>query len=180
VTEPSQRELTDTIAEATRNAVVRLFREHPGHFYYCSLITTGEANAPFLSAWSEESLDATTTAQADAASARHAIKWSYADSPFCDFASEQFEAVRALFLQRPVLDPSDEMRWMAEWQLRVDAMEAAMARLDAEGVFGRGQERARIVINVEVMPPDHTNTERAIRLNPRAALENWLKEAAEA
>jgi len=35
------------------------------------------------------------------------------------------------------------------------------------------------VVNVEVMPPDATNVERAIRLNPPAALADWLSEAAE-
>tara|TARA_R100000988_G_scaffold7577_1_gene4444 strand:- start:373 stop:525 length:153 start_codon:yes stop_codon:yes gene_type:complete len=31
----------------------------------------------------------------------------------------------------------------------------------------------------EVMPPDPTNTERARRLNPPAALTRWLEEVAE-
>ena len=29
------------------------------------------------------------------------------------------------------------------------------------------------------MPPDYSNTERAIRLNPKDALVSWLEEAAE-
>jgi hypothetical protein len=36
------------------------------------------------------------------------------------------------------------------------------------------------MINVEVMPPDSSNTVRAIRLNPPEAVKEWLKEAAEA
>ena len=35
------------------------------------------------------------------------------------------------------------------------------------------------MINVEVVPPDHTNTERAIRLNPPEAITQWLADAAE-
>jgi hypothetical protein len=58
-------------------------------------------------------------------------------------------------------------------------MEAALSEADAAGTFGSGIEREQIVINVEVMPPDHSNTERAIRLNPPAALTEWLVEAAE-
>ena len=61
----------------------------------------------------------------------------------------------------------------------MSAMEEAMARLDQAGLFGTGSKRAHIVINVEVMPPDYTNTERAKRLNPPEALVDWLKEAAE-
>ena len=29
------------------------------------------------------------------------------------------------------------------------------------------------------MPPEYSNTERTIRLNPKEAIEEWLKEAAE-
>ncbi len=46
-------------------------------------------------------------------------------------------------------------------------MEKAMVRLDATSIFGKGNERESIYINVEVIPPDHTNTERAKRLNPK-------------
>jgi HD-like signal output (HDOD) protein len=58
-------------------------------------------------------------------------------------------------------------------------MESAVGRLDSEGTFGTGLERLGIVVLVEVMPPDHTNTERALRLNPREALTEWLNDAAE-
>jgi hypothetical protein len=52
-------------------------------------------------------------------------------------------------------------------------------RLNAKGLFGKGKERLGIVINAEVMPPDYTNTQRALRLNPRDALTAWLREMAE-
>jgi hypothetical protein len=66
-----------------------------------------------------------------------------------------------------------------EFELRLRAMERALARLDAEGVFGTGARRHRLVINAEVMPPDFTNTERALRLNPEESLKDWLAECAE-
>ncbi|MBQ5560883.1 MAG: DUF4303 domain-containing protein, partial [Lachnospiraceae bacterium] len=50
---------------------------------------------------------------------------------------------------------------------------------DAKGIFGRGKQRLDIVINAEFMPPDYTNTERALRLNPKEALYEWLEEIAE-
>jgi hypothetical protein len=44
---PSRSELVEALALATSAAVTELFREYPAHhFYYCSLITTGEALAP--------------------------------------------------------------------------------------------------------------------------------------
>jgi hypothetical protein len=38
---------------------------------------------------------------------------------------------------------------------------------------------SNVVVNVEVVPPDRTNTERARRLNPEGALSRWIAEAAE-
>ena len=64
-------------------------------------------------------------------------------------------------------------------QYRVAAMEEAMRTLDVEHVFGVGAQRDAIVINVEFTPPDWTNTQRAKRLNPSAALVDWLAEKAE-
>ncbi|MGC9497430.1 DUF4303 domain-containing protein [Streptomyces sp. WG7] len=53
-----------------------------------------------------------------------------------------------------------------------------MARLDAEGLFVTGRERHSVVVNVEVVPPDTGDDERALRLNPPEALGDWLEEAA--
>lgn len=58
-------------------------------------------------------------------------------------------------------------------------MEEVMHNLDIGGMFGRGEKRLGIVINAEFMPPDFTNTERALRLNPKEALNQWLEEIAE-
>lgn len=176
---PTQSQLTDAIADAVRKAVTKLFSEHPGRFYYCSLVTTGEAHAPQLSAWSEEALREAARSEHDPDSALEELKWSYADSPFCGYGEEHFAEVLQLFAERPRMDPDDLKAWEAEWQSRVDAMEAALSLLDGEGLFGRGAARSQIVINVEVAPPDSTNTERAVRLNPPEAVRTWLSEAAE-
>src|SRR5262245_32992064 len=57
---PSEEDLTDAIEAAAERAITALFHDHPEHFYYCSLITTGEAHPPTLTAWSEEALDRET------------------------------------------------------------------------------------------------------------------------
>jgi hypothetical protein len=174
---PTEFDLADAVYRATRAAVSDLFREHPDHhFYYCSLVTTGEAYGPALSAWSTEALAAAASASDFDA---EMLKWSYADSPFCCYGEQHLQPIRALFDARPqVFDVSDDDADV-EYELRLRAMESAMARLDDEGLFGSGDQRLGIVINVEVMPPDTTNTERALRLNPPAALTAWLEEAAE-
>jgi hypothetical protein len=176
---PGHADLVRAIANATREAVSTLFRDHPEHFYYCVLVTTGEALAPVLSAWSEEALDAVSNRDRDPLSTRQALKWSYADSPYCGFGEEHYADVRLMFSRRLALSPDDLDWWKREWQFRVDAMVAAMTALDREGLFGRGAERDRMPINVEVAPPDAGNTERAVRLNPPSALREWLAEASE-
>lgn len=177
---PSKSDLVDAVAAATLAAVTELFREHPrDHFYYCSLVTTGEALPPILVAWSWEALAAAASRCQDDPNARANLKWSYADSPFCDYGSEHFREVRLLFDARGALDPFAPEAWQAEYTLRLSAMEEALARLDRSGLFGTGRQRAAIVINVECMPPDHTNVQRALRLNPPEALTEWLEEAAE-
>lgn len=168
---PSQEELADAIYAAAGAAFRQLFAEHPRErFYYCTLTTTGSAPPPTISAWSHEALT-----EVDAA-----LAWSYADSPYCNFGDHHFAHVAELFARRPEMSSfGPEEAWGAECELRLRAMESAMARLSTEGLFGRGPERLGVVVAVEVMPPDWTNRERVMRLNPPEALRDWLEHAAE-
>jgi len=182
---PTEDELVAAIESAAEMAIKDLFVRHPGHYYYLSFITTGEAHPPILAAWSEEALEEAVRNEVDSRrrpdkeDARWGLKWSYADSPFCCYGSEHFERVNHLFAMRPGIDSLDASAWEAEYDLRLRAMETALSRLDLKGTFGVGEERLRMVVNVEVMPPDFTNTERAKRLNPPEAIRTWLEEAAE-
>jgi hypothetical protein len=173
--------LVDAIAVATAAAATELFGEFPGHhFYYFALVTTGEAHAPNVTAWSIEALDEAAAKLQTDPHARADLKWSYADSPFHCYGERHFSEVRRLFDALPELDPHDDAAWRHRYDFRMSVMEEALARLEREGLFGTGPARARIVVNVECMPPDHTNVERALRLNPAEALTYWLKEAASA
>jgi hypothetical protein len=164
---PSTAELVDAIFVATKAALTDLFREFPTHhFYYFSLITTGEALSPNVAAWSTEALDEVAGKYNGDPNARAELKWSYADSPFYCYGEQHFDEVRRLFAALGVPDPFDAEARMAAYLLKMSAMEAAMARLERTGVFGSGPTRAGIVVLVECMPPDHTNVERALRLNP--------------
>ncbi len=146
------------VREATRRAVGELFGQYPEHrFYYLTLTTTGEVLTPYLSASSYETLT------------DQDLKWSYADSGFSLFAEHHFDRLRPLF---------DNDRDPVE---RLAAIERAVRSLDEEGLFsGTRLPRNEMIVTVEVMPPDHTNTARTIRLNPPGpALDTWLTEAAE-
>jgi hypothetical protein len=176
---PTESDLARAIASAAETAIRKLFAEHPGRYYYLSLITTGEAHPPVLAAWSQEALEDAVKKHANSVATRWVLKWSYADSPYFCFGEEFFEPVRQLFAMRPDIHSLNNGTRNAEYELRLGAMEAAMSTLDQRGLFGLGKDRHNIVINVEVMPPDYTNTLRAMRLNPPEAARTWLEEAAE-
>ena len=172
-------DLAAAVKTATRRAYSELLRRHPERFYYFTLVTTDEAHPPTVAAWSEEALDRAVAAADDPADARFNLEWSYADSPYLCFGTRYFAGVRRLYARRPEIDSLDEDGWEAEYDFRLDASEQALRELSDEGLFGVGAARDRIYVNAEVMPPDRTNTERARRINPPAAIETWLAEAAE-
>ncbi|ECQ6566647.1 DUF4303 domain-containing protein [Salmonella enterica subsp. enterica] len=175
----SEEDLFDEVESAAYKAFCELF-ENGEHFYYCSLITTGEALPPVVVAWSHEALERYFIENEGSEEDARLIKWSYAESPYFDFGSGYFEKVRELFHLRPEMNSKlSKHDWNIEFDIRLRIMEAVMKHLDEKGIFGIGEKRNGIVINVEVMPPDYENTLRAMRLNPSSALSQWLLEAAE-
>lgn len=173
--------LEKKLEEAARKAIKKLLSENKENFYYCSLITDGEGHCPVISAWSQEALERILEEEAepdeDMETVRLEYKWSYADSPYYAYGEEFFEEIKELFDDG--MEDLDDEQAEEEVNLRIEAMERVMAALDQEGLFGIGDDRMKIVINAEIMPPDYGNTERAIRLNPKEALKEWLEEIAE-
>lgn len=167
-------ELVSKIESAAEKALNRLFAEHNESFYYITLITFGECVCPFISAWSFEALEKEAEKSENAEQAKYDLKWDYAASPYCSFGYEDFFGeLREIFDQRTsMLDDNDA--YELEMDIRLNSMEQAMHNLDQKGLFGQGEKRSRIVINAEYMPPDNENVERAKRLNPEAALKEWL------
>lgn len=171
-------ELVSVIQEATKKALDKLFCVHNERFYYCSLITTGEGLCPIISAWSEEALERIANESDNVEETRYYLKWSYDESPYFAYGEEYFRDVYKLFSERMSKLITDKEK-DHEIQLRINSMERVMHNLDMDGMFGYGERRLGIVINAEFMPPDFTNTERALRLNPKEALNEWLEEIAE-
>lgn len=168
------------IANAARKSFTELFNNKES-FYYCSLITTGEALAPIVSAWSREAL-AKEVAKLDNSDDGQYIKWSYADSPYFNFAYEDFEDVRKAFSDRIKMDHAlADTVWRQEYEIRIEAVVLAMELLDKEGLFSLNQKRDQICVLVEVMPPDETNTMIGLRLNDcdSQIMKEWLVEIAE-
>lgn len=170
--------LVKIIQNATENALLKLFKEHNENFYYCSLITTGEGLCPIISAWSVEALERVANKSDNVEEAKYYLKWSYVETPYFAYGEEFFKNVNDVFIARMNKLKTKEEK-DREIQVRINSMEKAMHNLDVKGMFGQGKQRLGIVINAEFMPPDYTNTERALRLNPKDALNEWLEEIAE-
>lgn len=176
----TREQLSDVLYKAALEAFTRLF-SNGEHYYYASLLVGSEGHRPFVSAWSDEALERERQAAGQASEYCELVRWSYADSPYCDFSAASFSDVEALFSDRPGIDRLSLEEWNEELLFRIDVMEAAVRKLDESGIFSMNQERDAILVNVELVPPDYSNTLRAQRLNSESnrSLVRWLREAAE-
>ncbi len=173
------KELYSLLLEAAETAFRELFSRHDESYYYCTLVTTGDGACPYISAWSHEALAQFMEEDHIPEEERQYYEWSYADSPYCAFGWEHFHgAERYVSEHRPSSD-CDSKVWNGWLDLLLDTMEQVMRELDARGVFGTGSRRAGTLINAEVMPPDYSNTQRALRLNREENIRDWLEDAAE-
>lgn len=168
--------LSNLIYKAAKNIFLELFNNNE-QYYYAVLLTTEEGLSPIVSAWSLEALERLTKEKSEEYSKIR--KWSYADSPYYNFGSHYFNEVKSVFNKLPTIDELDDIYWNNELETRLLAMETAIKRLDNDGIFEMNQKRSQIYINVELMPPDKSNTDRAIRLNKLENITDWIKDMSE-
>ena len=162
----------DSLLKATREAVKKLFQVNE-HFYYCSLMMLEDAT-PCISACSEEAL-AETVKNSNGRYTADDLRWSYADSPYFGYGfQEYFKSLDAFYCEHMNRISDDE--YDAAIEMWLSLMERVMKTLDEEGMFGTSDNRKKIFINAEYMPPDVSNVERGRRLNPLDIFERWYKE----
>lgn len=167
------------LLKATKTAFTELFKKHDEFFYYCTLVTTGEGNCPYISAWSWQALKNFMDQEHISKEEIIDYKWSYADSPYCAYGWEHFKEVEEYVLANKPKNIDDAEDWFSWENALLATMEVVMSTLDEQGVFGMGARRKSMLVNAEVMPPDYTNTLRALRLNDKEDIKVWLQEAAE-
>lgn len=171
----TETELFDELLKVTRKSIQLLFKSYPETFYYVSLVIFGSGNSPSLTAWSYEALESIALNSKAPNEEREMLKWSWADSPYSIYGERQFQKIWSLFEEKfPSLDSEDAPEDEFDQRLRI--MENVMMTLDKEGLFGTGEARDKIFINAEYMPPEPGKLERALRLNPKEALKDWLIE----
>lgn len=176
--EKCNKELVEAFVKAAGNAFSSLKETHKEQFYYYAFIFD-EGLHPYISAWSYEALEKAMIEDEITDDEKSWWKWDYSDSPYAVYGYEEFfNEVNELLDQRADKLSEDEL-YDVEWNIRVDSMEETMKRLDQLGLFGTGEDRKNVVINVEIAPPDGSEYDRALRLNPVSALLSEYLESCE-
>lgn len=167
--------LLENAAESTFKALL----ERNENFYYFALLID-EAVSPYVSAWSYEALENIISELGlSDETEKSEYKWSICDSPYVAFGHDVYFREVDKFLQKNDIWSLSDDDFDAEFDVRLNSMEEAMKRLDKKGLFGIGDERKKIVISAEVVPPEHANTAIVQRLNPDDIIHEWLEFCAE-
>jgi hypothetical protein len=173
----------------------RLRETHPKDEFYCfAFYTNGEMNYVGVTASTYQGLD--KVAQEYKKKPRYMamaiedlrldLKWSPCDSPLHDNADNDLTALDSLMqavdaeLSRR-FDLKDDGKSFDEFVAQVRASFAnALKRIDADGIFGSGEERKRVLVNL--LMGDQSDEDRigfAERVNPAESVK-MLKQDLEA
>lgn len=167
--------LLENAAESTFKA---LLEKNESFYYFAFLID--EAVSPYISAWSYEALEnLISELELSDETDKLEYKWGICESPYMAFEHDvHFKEVDEFLQENDIWSLSDD-DFDAEFDVRLNSMEEALKRLDKKGLFGTGDDRKKIVISAEVVPPEYINTVIVQRLNPDDIIQEWLEFCAE-
>jgi hypothetical protein len=169
----------------------RIREAHPKDRFYCfAFYTSGEFSFVALTASTDEGLD--RVAQEYKKNPRYSamsiadlktdLKWSPDDSPLHGAAEDVLTALEPLLAgtTAELRRRSDEKSYY-EFAAQLRACFAnALTRIDAEGVFGSGEERKKVVVNLLMGDQSYEDRiEFAERVNPPESV-NMLRQDLEA
>lgn len=171
------------VKDAARVAFTDLKRRRASErFYAFALYTAGMGEYVYPSANTEEGLLRRAGGYArrsgDAPSDHLAgLRWNAADWAYHLAGDEYFDGVDKLLAEAPDPYDLDDGACAAQVAGVFEACLSALAELDAEGVFGRGEEREGVVVNLlKGDQADQEMLEWARRLNPRPAHARLVQE----
>ncbi len=161
--------IVTVLQSAFRNAVIDLREKHHERFYFYVFVSDAPL-CPYVSACSYEAYERSLVNDEIAEEDKAWWKWDYCDSEYCVYGYDEFFGnVKKMLAERAEGMDDDEL-YGNEWKTRIASMEEALRRLDSEGFFGTGEERKRVIINAEIVPPSYEERQRVIRLNPQSDL----------
>lgn len=171
-------EIAAVLYTAFRNTVTDLRKKHREQFYYYVFVSDSPL-CPYVSACSHESyrrlLESGGNDEGEEEDERNEenedwLKWDFCDSEYCVYGYDEFFGDAERLLAKRAEKMNDDELYGDEWETRLASMEEALRRLDNEGFFGTGEERKKVIINVECAPPSGFERERALCLNPESEL----------
>jgi len=176
--------LRPVLKDAVRGTFRDLKSRYPDErFYAFALYTAGEAEYVLPTANTEEGLRRRAEGYvrrgyAPPETGAASLRWNPADWAYHLEGDEPyFGEVERLLMQAPEPHDLEGDTYRARVDGVFETCLAALEELDAEGLFGRGEERQAIVINL--LKGDQSNEEMlecAKRLNPRAAYARFAAE----
>ncbi len=178
-------QLHAVLKDATRQAFADLRRQHPQERFYAFALYTNDVGQYIVpSANTEEGLarHAARAARHDGAAValhRASLRWSPCDWAYHVDASliPFFAGVERLLAEGPAPYDLDDEACEQQVSGVFETCLTVLEELDAEGVFGRGHERAALVINLLMGDQsDEERRERARRLNPPAPYTRFAQE----
>lgn len=167
-------DLYQALKKATHAVFRRLERDHPGERLYAFGLYTDDLGR-YISPTgnTEEAL-----LRRSGGYAKTPLRWSPCDWEYhLEGDREHFEQVQCLFDEAP--DPYDISDRQAVAQARqvFEACIRVLRELDSEGLFGRGEDRERIVINLWMGDQsDEGQVRWARRLNPPSVAKRYAVE----
>lgn len=162
-------EIVEALVKAAASAFSSLKETHKEQFYYYAFVFDAGMH-PYISAWSYEALEKSIIENKITEEEKNWLKWFYPDSPYVVYGYDEFFNEVSELLDKRASGLSLDELYDIEWDIRVASTEETLKRLDQSGLFGSGEERKNIVINVEIASPDGSEYNRALRLNPSSTL----------
>jgi hypothetical protein len=155
--------LADALELAFRQAVAQAHRNHAGERFYAYILFTSpllDYAAPSFN--TEEGL-AAITKDTDG---REQLRWQPPEWKYNWEGQEFFEGVDEILGSLLKLQRYTEQGWGLRW----DAFVQAIKRLDKQGIFGMGQPRELVLVNIMWGDQDDVaHVESARDLNPMAS-----------
>ena len=164
------------------DAFATLFISRPmDNFYSFGFYTTGEYNYAATTASSYEGLEQVIKNYGYEKKPKESIeiKWSPVDSPIhsdsecCGIIGEVNDLLQDALKESDEIYERDGLEGLGEFNAKVEnAFVNALKRMDAKGVFGKGEQRKQVVVNL--LKGDQSLEERiyfAKMLNPPEAVE---------
>ncbi len=177
------------LLEAARSAFTNIQQQHPDeHFYAFSLIHEPLWEGIYLASNTEEALLRCAERYHQYPDYLHMsvvelvtqLRWSSGDWEYIDATNTYFAEVNDWLikhlLRKWIYESHNEEVEDKRDASVIEVCRNTLRQLDAEGIFGIGEAREKVTLNIMMGDQDRSWLEHGRLLNPPAVYERWLQE----